>query len=116
MNYRNGIIKYNLIKDEAVLYITLSEEGTHLESHIEEILNQYKKYITTILFDNIKDNTDFANFCKGLKTNKLKIAVKNDSEISSRLSDLLDYIIKDNKVFKRDYCPFADAYDWIEIT
>lgn len=117
MNYSNGVIKYDLIKGETVLCITLAKEGMHLESNIGEILKQYSRYITAILFKNIDSGIDLVSICNEIKRNKLKavVDVEEISGVSNKLLDRLDYLIQNGKIMKRDYCPFADAFDWVDL-
>lgn len=122
MKYINGVFNYRLLENEKMLCLKLSEEkGQPLESAIPIILQTYKNNLDIVLFQNIPINQiDIIPVCKELHNEKIKTAIQVDADdasvINKRLFDLLDYVfLRNNKVLKKDYCPFADAYDWIEM-
>lgn len=122
MKYVNGVFKYDIFPDESILCLTISaDKGQQLETVVETIIKTYKGTLTTVLFKNTSINqTDLVPICKEMHESKIKTAVHIDvddvSAINKRLFDLLDYVLLSNgKILKKDYCPFADGYDWVEI-
>lgn len=121
LSINTGVFKYNTIKDETVLSLTLSNDGTYqLLQTLPEIISQYGKRMTVIEFSGTEGNvnelitaldlihkagykTSFATMCNSAK------------DLVDKLLDKLDYVrlTKTNTVVTKDYCPFADCYDWI---
>ena len=121
MKYINGVFNYHLLENEKILCLKLSEEtGQPLESSIPIIVKTYKNNLSIVLFQNaVVNQADIIPICRELHNEKIKTAIQVDADdasvINKRLFEVLDYVfLRNNKILKKDYCPFADVYDWIE--
>ena len=141
LRYTRGYIK-NLIPGKRTLVIELSncknncsdcknkarqqEDGNPLNKEILKIiLESYKKYINVVCFvGGEEDLQSLKEVCKSFHKENIEVcfstACFNTSTINKIIFDEIDYFIsgrcdQEHPVLKKDYCPFADATDWIEI-
>ena len=121
MHIVNGIIEYNKIPNEKVLHIKTANEGNRtLLNNLQQIISEYGKHITCIEFSGTEgDVNELITALKivhkaGLKTSFLT-SCNDVHDLVEKLLDELDYTRLKNAVLKRDYCPFAECYDWIEV-
>ena len=123
LRYLNGLIGNYSIAEEKVLSITLSdgESGQALLPHIEIIADTYRKIVTCVCFiGGEQDQVELAQACKTIHKHGLKTALVSSmtepSQINKTLTSELDYIkFKPNRLMKKDYCPFGDIEDWIDV-
>ena len=113
-----------------------ADEGQPLLQNLPIILKQYGKYISCLcLMGGDQDQKELREVCDiahkaGLKT-CLYSGYDEMSQINLRLLDMLDYIklghfdktkgplnkpTTNQKMYKKDYSPFGDMEDWIDIT
>ena len=88
-------------------------------------LESFKRYIESVCFVGGEENfTELKELCKFIHKEKLDAALftpfQSPSQINKNLIDELDYIIigrcdKQGTVYKKDYCPFTETCDWIEM-
>lgn len=123
LKYLNGLIRSDIIPGEKVLSVTVSdgENGQPLMQNVNLMADIYKKHISCICFiGGEQDCYELAQCCKIVHDYKINAAVipsvTEISEINKVLTDELDYIKITGRLFKKDYCPFADAEDWIDVT
>lgn len=117
--YLNGLItkEYN----EDVLTITISEEkGTPLLSNVPVIIKEYGKYITCIcLSGDVMDTHGLIQMFKMFHKAGLKTCFQSDyndiSKINLNILKECDYLILQEKTLKKDYSPFGDMEDWIDV-
>ena len=120
--YKSGIISYNLIPNETTLIISVSDDvGTPLQSNIRTIIKEYGKIITCIcITDKTENRNELIQILKLIKDMKLKTCIdsrcESVSEINVNIINELNYIILNNKIMIKDYSPFGDIEDWIEMT
>ena len=121
LTINTGTFKYNAIENETVLSLSLSNNGFYqLTTTLPEIFSEYGKKMTVIEFSGTEGDLNelitALNIIrgKGYKTSYATMC-DNVKDLSDKLLDKLDYVryIKTNKVVTKDYCPFADCYDWI---
>jgi c-di-GMP-related signal transduction protein len=121
LTINSGVFKYNTIENETVLSLSLSNNGFHqLMTTLPEIFSEYSKKMTVIEFSGTEGDLNeliaALNLVrsKGYKTSYATMC-NNVKDLSDKLLDKLDYVrlTKTNKVVTKDYCPFADCYDWI---
>ena len=120
--YTNGIISYNLIPNETTLVISVSDNtGTPLQNNLHEIIKQYGKLVSCICLSDKTDNKkELVQILKTIKSMKLKVCVDSRcddvSKLSQNIANELNYIILNNKIMIKDYSPFGDIEDWVEIS
>ena len=119
--YTGGLILSNIVPQEKTLTITISSEsGIPLKENLPLILKEYTKYITCfcIIGDayNQQGLTDiFESAHKaGLKTAFFTEA-EDVSQINLNIIKHLDFIKLKDQFLMKDYSPFGDVEDWIDI-
>ena len=102
-----------------------NEDGQILNKEaIRLALDSFKRYIDSICFVGGEyTQAELKELCKYVHSEKLDTCLlttqSSFSDISKNLINELDYIIvgrcdEQGIVYKKDFCPFADTYDWIE--
>lgn len=112
------------------------DEGQPLLQNLPVILKEYKPYISCLcLMGGDQDQIELTQICReahkvGLKT-CLYTGYDEMSQLNPRLLDELDYIklgkfdktkgplnatTTNQRMYKKDYSPFGDMEDWIDIT
>lgn len=103
-----------------------TEDGQPLTiKELNTAIDMFKRTIDLICFvGGEHEQVEIKELCKythkyGLKT-CLSINFDDPSLLNKALVDELDYIMigrcdSERKLFKKDYCPFADVNDWIEV-
>ena len=91
-------------------------------SMAEEI---FKRHIDSICFvGGENDQHELKTLCEEVHKHNLKTALSTAyyevSLLNKTLTDELDYVLlgrcdKNRTILKKDYCPFADDTDWIEV-
>ena len=123
LKYLNGLIGNMSIADEKVLAITISndESGQDLYSNVDMIADLYRRYVTCVCFiGGEEEQHELAKCCKMIHKYGLKTAfvssMTEPSQLNKTLTSELDYIkFKPNHLMKKDYCPFGDIEDWIDV-
>ena len=124
LKYLNGKIVKDAIPNETVLLIKLDRNNTDqakpLSTDFQEIIKEYKKYISAICFiGGEEDHIELAELAKETKKNGLKVCLstflQEESQINLKLLNELDYLQLKTKMFKKDYSPFGDAEVWIDV-
>ena len=123
IKYLNGFLNKGFAGGERALYINLSNDdsGQDLQGHLPEIINSYKKHVGCVCFiGKDQDQVELAEYCKIIHKNDIKTAVffwlDDPSQIIKQLATELDYLrLVKGKTYKKDYCPFGDIIDWIEM-
>lgn len=122
LRYLNGLFLNNYIDNLRTLNITISdtESGQPLLENVELMADLYKRQIDGVCFiGGIEDQKELSRCCKiihryGLKT-AFQTTLNEPSEINKSLVDELDYIKFKTRTMKKDYCPFGDIEDWIDV-
>jgi len=140
MKYVRGYVNSRRIPDKRALFIEISgckqgcekcknisrcgEEGQELtESVMTETLKTFGKTIDCVCFVGGENySIELKNLCKQVHKSGLETSlstVLDPSSIGKQLTDELDYLLtgrcdSEQSALKRDYCPFADTYDWVE--
>ena len=102
------------------------EEGQPLTKEaIGQALQSFKRYIESICFVGGEySQAELKELCKYVHSEKLDTCLMTSyldlSVLNKNLLDELDYVIigrcdRKGKVYKKDYCAFADVYEWLEI-
>lgn len=137
VKYLNGYINTFTVPDEQTLAINISaEEGQPLLKNLPIILDQYKKYITCLcLLGCDQDQHELTMVFKeahkaGLKT-CLYTGLEEMSQLNLNLLKELDYVKlgrfdklrgplnnpnTNQRMYMKDYSPFGDIEDWVDIT
>lgn len=120
IKYANGFISKNILPNETVLRIILSNEGQDLSSVFENILKEYSRYITCIeLCGGEESMFEVADLLRSVKKSGLHTSwvtsLNNESQINKRLDDELDYLGLNATYMKKDYSPFGDEVVWINL-
>ena len=123
IQYVNGRFSEISIPNERALIINLvHENGLGLEPNLTTIFDSYKKHMSCICFyvDEEIDQHELVSICKKIHTAGLKTAFDTSldemSKINKRLLDELDYVrLTHSRQYKKDYSPFGDVEDWIDI-
>lgn len=120
LHYLSGLFKYNLIPNETTLVVRLAEECQQL--NFKEIINTYKRYFTCICFSETNYYAELERVLMNFKKENIKTCIisNNLPDMENKKSKFVDYVItgfdtKQQQIFKRDYCPFADTEDWITV-
>ena len=103
-----------------------TEDGQLLNKEIIDIaLSSFKRYIESICFVGGENHqAELKELCKHVHTHKLDTCLvtqqQDFSTINKNLIDELDYIIvgrcdEEGTLLKKDYCSFAETYDWLEV-
>lgn len=101
------------------------EEGQPLDERLDMIIGMFEKTVDVVCFvggeNDMQTLQSMFTFIhkKGLKT-ALSTAYPETSMVNRRLTEVLDYILigrcdTKQKILKKDYSPFGDIEDWIEI-
>ena len=121
LKYLNGLIN-NMIPGEKTLSITISdnENGQPLLQNVNIMADLYRKHVSCVYFiGGEQDQLELAECCKIVHSYKLKTAFRSETEpskLNKSLTAELDYIkMKQGGVLKKDYCPFGDIEDWIDV-
>lgn len=102
-----------------------AEDGQPLNERLDTIMSVFEKVVDVVCFVGGEDDSqDLQSVCeyvhkKGLKT-ALSTAYSETSMINRQLMNVLDYILigrcdSKQKIMMKDYSPFGDIEDWIEI-
>ena len=117
--YLNGVILNKIIPDERTLVIKVNNDsGKLFLSDLNEILTTYNKHISCICFDNIENEQhDTEKALATIHSKKIKtcLILRKLPDVNKTISDNLDYVLIENKLYKKDYSPFGDIEDWIEV-
>ena len=120
LNYLNGVILGNLIRGEQVLFILLDPAEGHPFLHdLPQIIKSYDKYVSCIcLKDFEQEQAAIMEAFKIAQNKNLKTCLISDAlpDISKKLSRYIDYVLTNDNLYKKDYSPFGDAEDWIEMS
>ena len=123
IKYINGHFTENVFPEERALMITLvNNNGLDLEANLDTVFGSYKKYMTCIGFvvDEEIDQHDLINSCKRIHAAGLKTAFDTSLNEMSKINKLLlgelDYVRLNHKqAYIKDYSPFGDFEEWLEI-
>lgn len=122
LKYLNGVILRQIIPDEVSLTITTSDnEGQGLLQNLPIIIKEYGKHISCLcLISESKENYELSEIFKqahkaGLKT-CLHTKLDDISKINMNLLSNLDYVKLSDNLLMKDYSPFGDIEDWIDVT
>ena len=115
VQYANGIITYC---GEPTLTITLCENGRNLEETLQEILKEYKRYISCVcLKGSISDANALARIFQSIHEAGLKTCfmpeAKGIEEINPMILSELDYLKTKENTLRKEYSPFGDETVWI---
>lgn len=118
LKYKNGVIKRN--NEDAVLKITIADEGQPLLQNLPLILDMYHKYLTHIeIIGGENDPYELRNIFQAIHEKKIQTiwmtSLNDESEINRQLSEEIDFLYMNKKKYKREYSPFGDANVWIEM-
>ena len=115
--YSNGQIKYENRLDKTTLIINLSlESGQDLMKNLPVILQDYKRYVECIEFTGeITDPYEMCKILQQIHGANLRTCVKcaSPDKLSAAMLSELDYAEAEDKVFQKEYSPFADEYIWM---
>ena len=112
------------------------DEGQPLLEHLPIILKQYGEYISCLcLMGGDQDQYELTEICKAAHKHGLKTCLYTGcdemSQLNLRLLDELDYVklgkydklkgplnspTTNQRMYKKEYSPFGDMEDWIDIT
>ena len=121
LRYLGGVFLYSLIKNEKTLTIFISDdEGTPLIENIPQIINEYNKSITCVcISDKTENKSELIQAIKMFQKARYKICLDSCSEDIAKINPNylaeVNYLILNKKLLMKDYSPFGDAEDWIEI-
>lgn len=137
IKYLNGYLSSIPVPEEQTLVINVNtDQGQPLLQHLPIILKEYSKYVSCFcLMGGDQDQFELKEAFKqahkaGLKT-CLYTGLEEISQININLLKELDYIklgrfVKsvgplnnpntNQKMFMKDYSPFSDTEEWIDIT
>lgn len=121
VKYLNGYISKNILPNETVLCITISEEeGQCLSTVFANIIKEYSRYITCIQLCGCENSMlEIADIFKIAKKSGLHTSwvttFKDESQVNKILNNELDYLQLNTKYKKKDYSPFGDEILWIDV-
>lgn len=124
LKYLNGKIIQSAIPNENTLVIKLVgdnvDQGKPLSTNFQTILSEYNKYITAICFIGGEDDQqELTELFKLIHQNGLKTCLSTYmtemSQLNLNLIKELDYLQLGKGMLKKDYSPFGDVEDWINI-
>ena len=123
LRYLTGIINEGIIPSVKTLSVVVSpdERGEPLLERIDLIVETYKNHIDCICFiGGENEQQELTMCCKTAHKHKLLTALwtklDDPSQINLKLTNELDYIkIKDGSIKQKDYCPFGDITEWIDL-
>lgn len=102
-----------------------SEEGQGLNERLDAAMDVFEKNVEIVCFVGGEDEMQtIEDVCKSLHKKGLKTAFSTAypelSMINKRLLDVVDFVLlgrcdQKQKILMKDYSPFGDMEDWIEI-
>lgn len=124
LKYVNGKILTSAIPNETTLVIKIAmndiENAKPLSEMFLLILKEYGRHITTVAFiGGEEEQYELVELCKqvhkaGLKT-CLSTYITDKSQLNLNLLNELDYLQLSKNTYKKDYSPFGDIEDWIDV-